>query len=623
MHSTDKLPLRLISLVSIILFTLVQYLQFKNWNFDDSLIVYRLVENITAGNGWAYNLGEVHNPSTSALNTIILSLLTTFGLRVDLAAHLLGALSIFTTAVIVFVLFRERFNIVLALVTSMLTIHLLAHNSTWGLEVHLFAATLMFFVYLESCHAFSWPAIAFLILVRPDGGLIAILKWLKEWVKTRSISLKGMIAVFLILLPWIIFSLTKFGNIFPDTLSSKIWQGQSGYWGRGHIYFHALKDHLLSDGYSVFIFVSGFIGSILILLRKDVLLYLLCFVGLQQIAYVFFNVPGYHWYFSILDFALLISSSYFLSFLIDKFFGKDFLRGTLVSLLSSLAALAYSTYVFYSTSPGALLDPRDQAYKEAILKIDSEVEQDGSIATLEVGTVGYHTKRKIIDLVGLTSQNPEFITGEHSDAFFEDPPLIVLLHDPLWHFERTIFDDLRFRIQYELKGRIANPHFPMQYYLRNQERSNFSEAELRAYIEKNFSLYKQETNEKVLKRNFDTEVLCALDQVNGKLLQQDLVEIPKLTLRVEGWALDKKQSVIQPSVIVLLSGETETYSIKASRHSREDVAKHLNLLTLRDSGYSAEGSLIDVKSGKYKIGISQLRGDDFVYCEFPQTLIIN
>ena len=64
--------LLLISIVAILSLTASYFLKFSNWNFDDSYIVYRIVNNILEGNGWVYNIDEPYNASTSILNTILI-----------------------------------------------------------------------------------------------------------------------------------------------------------------------------------------------------------------------------------------------------------------------------------------------------------------------------------------------------------------------------------------------------------------------------------------------------------------------------------------------------------------------------------------------------------------------
>ena len=60
--------------IGLALASLTMLIQYQLWDFDDGCIVYRIVNNILAGHGWVYNLGENINASTSALNTIIFSI---------------------------------------------------------------------------------------------------------------------------------------------------------------------------------------------------------------------------------------------------------------------------------------------------------------------------------------------------------------------------------------------------------------------------------------------------------------------------------------------------------------------------------------------------------------------
>ena len=140
---------------------------------------------------------------------------------------------------------------------------------------------------------------------------IKSLKWLKEFIVKRKLSLMGIVTMIVILAPWAIFSMYKFGQIFPDTFSHKIWQGTSGYWRHVLIELRGLKGHFFYSGALTMVLLGfGVIGFVFMIKAKSLFLYIICFTIIQQVAYTIFNVPMYHWYYAIPDFAICLSGLY-------------------------------------------------------------------------------------------------------------------------------------------------------------------------------------------------------------------------------------------------------------------------------------------------------------------------
>ena len=92
---------------------------------------------------------------------------------------------------------------------------------------------------------------------------------------------------------------------------------------------------------------------------------------------------------------------------------------------------------------------------------------DGPVATIEVGTLGYFTDRPIIDMIGLTSANPEYISGKHNDDFFARPPPLILLPAPPGTLMRALQSDERFEQFYGEPIFIASTPMPKLLYLRS------------------------------------------------------------------------------------------------------------------------------------------------------------
>jgi hypothetical protein len=296
---------------------------------------------------------------------------------------------------------------------------------------------------------------------------------------------KGLLMVGVIILPWAVFAQWTFGSVFPHTLQNKMWQGRSGFWGHGWVYFNYFYDHLFRFSYwdrhgliatvlnwwtaqdwwtrylgiSPYWYRYGMVlplwGVLLVIRDRSAWLGPVVFVAVQQAAYLLLNVPGYHWYFSVLDGLLFILGVYGICGLLSLFRATRRLlylepsKGTASDMagfaLLSLFLICGLGYGVYDAAENPAHDDRDNCYTGAIREINEGDYPAGPLASLEVGTLGYYTDRTMVDLLGLTSTNPEYITPEHLDQFFADPPAVILMRDPPGPFLKALANDSRFQ----------------------------------------------------------------------------------------------------------------------------------------------------------------------------------
>ena len=437
--------------IALLLLAAVYTYHFLNWDFDDTYIIFRIVRNLLNGHGWAFNVGEVHNASTSVLNTVIVALAAPlFSSNIPFAAHMLAGLWLSVAAVAFGWIFWQRFHAWVALGAGVGLIVMLADNVLWGLETHLFVALLGIFVVLEHRRKSSWAVIGLLTLARPDALLLAGVRWLRDvrwwpwpdgvagWresVRAAWVANRGGLLVFaLVLAPWVMFSLITFHQVFPDTLSNKMWQGRSGFWGTGPVYLKGLLGYIggatpwRGAGY-----LLALPGLVFLIRDRSALLYVVAFAGVQQSAYALLNVPAYHWYFASFDVATVLAAFYGVGSIFQIVFEQHLRaagRHVAVALYPRRAGIRRDAArpLF---GPHYPQDEREVSYRNVAAAMVANGIPAGPIALVEVGTFGYYLPdHSIIDLIGLASANPEYVTGRHSDRFFAAPPSTVLFNAP-------------------------------------------------------------------------------------------------------------------------------------------------------------------------------------------------
>jgi hypothetical protein len=132
----------------------------------------------------------------------------------------------------------------------------------------------------------------------------------------------------------------------------------------------------------------------------------------------------------------------------------------------------------YTNWNGKQNNERDTAYTDAIHRIIHETGGQGDLAVVEVGAVGFYWPGRIIDIIGLASANPEYVSGVNIEKFFENPPKYILLHDPEWSQEKAIKSNYRFVSSYKKRLEIQSTEFLMILYERESVRID-SEKQLR------------------------------------------------------------------------------------------------------------------------------------------------
>lgn len=612
-----------LGILAILLLTISETVRYLHWNLDDAMIVFRVVRNLLDGHGWAFNPGERHNPITSVLSVIGTTILTPVAPSIPVAGHVLGAAGIALAAVSVFMMARRLGSLLPATLAGLAVVMVMARNDTWGLEGHLFAGLALLAAALWQSGRSPWIVLGLVVLARPDGLLLVALFVAADWWRSGRVPLRGVVQCAAVVAPWIAYSLVRFGQVFPDTLAAKIWQGESGYWGSGRIYLAALKAHVpRAFGLPLVVTIAAIAGAALLAWRRHAVALLVIFAVAQQAAYVALNVPGYHWYFSFLELMAVVVAGCAACVALTAIW-RGGTRGTTAGLAMLVAWTAWRATTV-AVGDDRMRDIRHEVYSQTITTIERTTPTPGTLATLEVGSLAFGTSRRVMDLTGLASANPEFVSGRHLDRFFADPPLLVLLHDPPWHFEVALTDDLRFPLLYSTRRAFPDAHFPMMLHERAVDRRRVTPDELEAAIAAG---YPPPTT--IDAAAFGGAVRlsgsCALDHVNGRLPGPSSVDgVVRGPLRLRGWAVNPVQDTIGPTTLVVLRHESGArWSMPAVRSPRRDVAGMYPGRTFEQAGYAANAQVAALPPGRYDLTIvvGEVDGSTSA-CPLPATLLL-
>lgn len=285
------------------------------WVCDDAFISFRYAEQLLAGNGLVFNVGERVEGYTNLLWVLEMALCGAIGIPLPLASVLLSALATAGTLLLVGDLLRSTpFASMrgLAVFSGLLLLAVNRNVAVWttsGLETRQFTFLVLLSVWLVRralAQRGSWRGVSLALaateLTRPEGALIAasIMAWVlwQPWLE-RRISMRSMAELagpcLAIVAAHYVWRYAYYGDWLPNTAHAKVvrpWPDA------GVLYFGAA---LVQSGLYLALPLALAGGYMRWLRKRDPLLSLAVFVIVPHALYILV-VGGDHFEFRPLDF---------------------------------------------------------------------------------------------------------------------------------------------------------------------------------------------------------------------------------------------------------------------------------------------------------------------------------
>ncbi|MEM6793436.1 MAG: hypothetical protein AAF725_05610 [Acidobacteriota bacterium] len=422
----------------------------RHFELDDALIYRRYVANLLRGDGLVFNPGERFNALTSPLYSYLkIAASWLLGGEVRLATVLLGvALTGLTLAAFYLLLARFVPPVFAALgaVTTAASPYL---YQTLGMETPLFLLLIGLCLLLADRPGTFWLGIAsaLLVLTRSEGIFLVLalavrhLRRGRPWPPLRDFLVPaGLFAAVMALNLW------YYGQPLPATAGVKIDQGRSGLWGEWPVFLRA--------GYHLDWFFGGSrilaagVGSLALwgawALRRGLLVSVGgWFLAMLLSFYLILNIPNYHWYCA----PFYLFGFFFASAGLGDLARRAGERGPGLTRrvgLASVSLLAVALLAGLGKTTGAWLETSAVAspYRPIGEWLEERAAPDASLAVAEIGTVGWYSGLRVIDILGLvTPENSRFVGERRFGAWLEVyEPDYVLVHDPPWPVEGGVIE---------------------------------------------------------------------------------------------------------------------------------------------------------------------------------------
>ena len=396
--------------------------------FDDPYVTYRYAEQIAAGHGMVYNLGERVLSTTSPLYALLLVPGIWLGLAPPLFSLALGSTALVAGGLALWRLGQQSGTPLVGAAGLLLYPLFPGLIETLGIEMVVQAAFILWAA--VAWHAGRVHAAASLLalatLLRADA-LLAVPLWaglrlFECWqAGQRGRALWAGLpwsALWLylgLLLPWIIFGLLYFGSPIPTTLATKQIQGQMAIsqdfllqFGTRLLDYWALWPYRFLIGAALIGLWSAFRQPGWRLLSWWGLLYTL--------AYGWLGVSAYFWYYVPPVIVVLIAASHGCA-IVGRWLAARLpapaQRLALVGLLILPLLQIPSVIALAQTH-----DPRLGLNRAAGEWLAANSAPDAKVGTLEVGIIGYYAQRPIVDFAGLIQ--PEVALALTPDATYND-----------------------------------------------------------------------------------------------------------------------------------------------------------------------------------------------------------
>lgn len=446
-----------VALAWSILVVMALYFMYQNRSLqlDDALIYARYIDNALSGHGLVYNDGVRFNGLTSPLFSYIVLAVAFLTGDALMAGLLVSGLSFLMAAIVLALIVRDiarehGFPMpgLAAWCVAALFLFMPYFYLTYGMETGLFtlvSALLIWLMYRRN-YEMAGVCAALLFLTRSEGAFLILVVGLNDLMSHRRLPpfrFLTYVAPILLVAASLGFNAIYYDTALPETGMAKIWQGQSGLWANGGSFldYGYLFDWVAKGNTSVVVmlFSAALIGFVVLgvsYLNRVVVAYLLLFGAF----YVGFQIPNYHWYYSPFFVFLCLYAGFGFAWLAGWIAGR--LADLPRSLTAAVSLLPMAWLLIFAAPINSVERGGFIPYRDIGIDLRERMRDGESAAMVEIGTVGYYSKRDIVDILGLVNpENARFIGERRFDAWLDVyQPDYLLVHEPLWDHELSLIE---------------------------------------------------------------------------------------------------------------------------------------------------------------------------------------
>ncbi len=407
--------------------------------FDDAMITFRVAENLASGRGFVFNPGERVQVTTTPLYAMLLAAGVWFfgsapraGLGLNLALATL-------IPVVAYDLGRRLSGRITGLGGALLLMLMPLLVMAFSMESYLYVALILAAV--DAYAAGRWRLAGGLAgltgLVRGDAILLPACMLSYDVLAQRRFRWELIIPAIAIPTGWYLFATFYYGWPFPATLSAKVAQGEFNWLGQRFIdglaaYWDKWTRGQDYDTLYLFLPLVA-LGAAWAAWKERPWLILIARDGLYVTAFVVLAVPAADWYYASLAPGLALLSARGVQAAaegIARWAAAPARRLLAIGLAGLLLAVLLTT--LYPISQALIAGSPDwkaHVYPETARWIAANTNPSASLATIDIGHLGYWSERPIVDIVGLAQPDvsAHIAQGDFGYAIRHYQPDLVLI----------------------------------------------------------------------------------------------------------------------------------------------------------------------------------------------------
>ncbi|VAW31813.1 hypothetical protein MNBD_CHLOROFLEXI01-4384 [hydrothermal vent metagenome] len=418
---------------------------------DDAYITYRYAENLHQGLGLVYNVGEPVLGTTAPMFAIVLALFRFLVPDMELLGHWLGIISWGLTALMaIFLLLQMKRPFAASIAPILIAIQPTILKSV-GMETSflLFLMLLLAWAWLDERKKTAVFVAAIMVITRQDSVLWLIIMGLVVAQKDRRLPWREAAAVIGLTLPWFAYAWWQYGAILPNSALAKIGQTQVmstatllPFWQQ---FFRLLTTRTLPV---VSILLITAVVSLLFdywLKRKFTGWWLLLWVIAYTAVYSMLDVVNFNWYFvppvTIMMLVVALGFESIGNWIKQFSSQKNMLNPRFALIINLLLIMPVFTSFAMETWHTNSKQWARAEYFQVGQWLAAHAAPDASIASIEIGVIGYESNRPILDTMGLVSPDMTL----HQVGWVEtlvyalnahSPDYLISLPDTAWDFLR-------------------------------------------------------------------------------------------------------------------------------------------------------------------------------------------
>lgn len=380
---------------------------------DDAYITYRYAENLRQGIGFVYNAGESVLGTTAPMYAMLLALLSYLVPDFVLLGHWFSILAWGGAALMTLPLLLKLNRPLAAAIAPVLIAVQPSILKSVGMETPflLFMMLLVAWGWLDRHKKTAVVAGAIMLITRQDSALWLLVLGFAVWQQKKELPWREAVGVMALTLPWFAFAAWQYGSILPNSASAKIGQTNVMVVGSG-IPFWQQFGLLLTEHELPLIGILVVVALLAWLLeaatsRQWTGWWLGVWVLGYTAVYSLLNVVNFNWYFvppvavTMLLAAIGLEAIYRWAQQLIRHqkwqlaqAGVILIALLFIPLIVSLGLKTWNN----NQIPGVRAD-----YFEIGRWLAENSEPEDTVATIEIGVIGYESKRPIVDTMGLVS----------------------------------------------------------------------------------------------------------------------------------------------------------------------------------------------------------------------------